>query len=268
MSRGGRGGRGGRRTGPDLSWEDEPIIADNKKPEPLFPELNPPLSTPKPLSDDEIERVNDYLAFRETIRNGPLYAVLKTNSFTDEKGQRNKRAGFDPFTGMEKYSARFEKPLRTMPDLSKKTYHLPFYPRELWPALDPAWRKRKSVADPTTSSAAKKHKRTLAELIPEDEDPEDEDEDAPIASTKRRKRAPKKTSDEQEKSGLEAEDDIPDVDPAGGDDDDGLGSELSDAVFSDDEGGDYAAEGYFDDGMGDDGYGDDGDAGGGEGTFD
>ena len=34
-------------------------------------------------------------------------------------------------------------------------------------------------------------------------------------------------------------------------------------MFSDDEGGDYAAEGYFDDGMGDDG-----DAGGGEGTFD
>jgi DNA-directed RNA polymerase III subunit RPC7 len=58
------------------------------------------------------------------------------------------------------------------------------------------------------------------------------------------------------------------VDPTGAEDDDGLGSELSDAVFSDDEGGDYAAEGYFDDGMGEDGYADDGDAGGGEGTFD
>ena len=79
----------------------------------------------------------------------------------------------------------------------------------------------------------------------------------------------KKTGDDQEKSGLEAEDDIPDIEQAGADDDDGLGSEVSDVVFSDDEGGDYAAEGYFDDGMGEDGYGDDGEAGGGgEGTFD
>lgn len=241
----------------------------------MFPELSPPLSTPKPLSDDEIERVNDYLAFREAIHNGPLYAVLQTNSFTDDKGRLNKRAGFDPFTGMEKYSARFDKPKRTMPDLSKRTYHLSFFPRELWSTLDPdhkspAWKKRKPAANAAdiTASASKKRKRALADIASDDEGSEDPDEDAPVAATKRRKRAPKKTGDDQEKSGLEAEDDIPDIDQAGADDDDGLGSELSDAVFSDDEGGDYAAEGYFDDGMGEDGYGDDGDAGGGEGTFD
>jgi len=85
-------------------------------------ELNPPLSTPKPLCDDETERVNDYLTFREAIRNGPLYAILEKNSFTDDKGRLNKRTGFDPFTGMEKYSARFDKPTRTVPDLSQRTY--------------------------------------------------------------------------------------------------------------------------------------------------
>jgi hypothetical protein len=85
-------------------------------------ELEPPLSTPKPLSDDETERVNYYISFRHKLRNGPFYAVLEKNSFTDEKGRLNRRTGFDPFTGMEKYSARFEKPKRTVPDLSARSY--------------------------------------------------------------------------------------------------------------------------------------------------
>ena len=85
-------------------------------------ELEPPLSTPKPLSDDETERVNDYISFRDKLRNGPFYAVLEKNSFTDEKGRLNQSTGFDPFTGMEKYSARFEKPKRTVPDLSARSY--------------------------------------------------------------------------------------------------------------------------------------------------
>lgn len=85
-------------------------------------ELEPPLSMPKPLSDDETEQVDAYISFRDKLRNGPLYAVLESNSFTDEKGRLNKRTGFDPFTGMEKYSARFDKPKRTVPDLSTRTY--------------------------------------------------------------------------------------------------------------------------------------------------
>lgn len=159
--------------------------------------------------------------------------------------------------------------------LTRESLDLPFFPRELWPTLDPThrsplWRKRKQAPQTTTSSTSKKRKR-LPSLSPSDSEPSSPESDAPIAAAKRRKRPLKRTTgnDDTEKSGLEAEDDIdiPDVEQAGADDDDGLGSEVSDAVFSDDEGGDYAAEGYFDDGMGEDEEGDGG-GGGGEGTFD
>jgi DNA-directed RNA polymerase III subunit Rpc31 len=143
MSRGGKSagrGRGGRRTGPDVSWDDEPVVPQSTKPEPLFPvshtavplaffdckcsrrsqEVDLPI--PRPLTEDEIDRVDHYLDFRDEVRNGPYYTILDPSSFTDDKGKTNPRAGFDPFSNVERYSSKFYKPKRTIPDLSGCEY--------------------------------------------------------------------------------------------------------------------------------------------------
>ena len=134
MSRGGRGGRGrgGRPKGPEVEWDDEPVIPQTTKPEPLFPVrcMLPSwslyshalqaidLPVPKPPSNDEIESAQAFLSFRDQVRNGPFYTELEPSSFTDEHGKTNPKAGFDPFTGVAKYSSRFAKPRRTVPDFS------------------------------------------------------------------------------------------------------------------------------------------------------
>ena len=59
-----------------------------------------------------------YLSFRTRVRNGPYYAILDPSSVADEKtGKTLKRAGFDPFTDQERYSLKFEKKRRSVPDL-------------------------------------------------------------------------------------------------------------------------------------------------------
>lgn len=80
------------------------------------------LRTPKPLSSSELERVDDFLRFRDAMRGGPYYSVLEPHSFTNEQGKVNKRKGFDPFTHVEKYTARYHKAKRTVPDLSHREY--------------------------------------------------------------------------------------------------------------------------------------------------
>ena len=278
MSRGGRGGgRGGaRKNQPDFAWDDEettPIFAANK-PAPTFPPIHLPV--PRPLSKSEVSSARHYLSFRARSHASPYFATLDSASLTDEKGKVSKRAGFDPFNDQESYSKKFQKKVRTVPEMGGREYNLEFFPKELWGLLDP---KRKhplwKTLDEGEQVKAKKVKRKRLQQGDEDGEKEAESGDESDAGAmgkketkkaKTRKRDPT-TKNASQKRGLDAEDDYPDDQ----EDEDGEGSdEPQDSEFDDDdddeEGNDYNAEQYFeggdDDEMGDDGGGDGGDEGG------
>ncbi|KIW26981.1 uncharacterized protein PV07_06763 [Cladophialophora immunda] len=124
MSRGGRGrGRGGGgRKGPlppELDFDDDDDISlspTEKTPQALFPDIELPV--PRPPTSRELAAVSRYLSFRTRARNGPYYATLDPSSIADEKtGKTLKRAGFDPFNDQEKYTAKYHKKKRSLPDL-------------------------------------------------------------------------------------------------------------------------------------------------------
>jgi len=122
-----------------------------------------------------------------------LYAVLDSSSFTDNKGKVDKRAAFDPFTDQEKYSAKYHKRKRTVPELRGRNYGrdgydlaclhldwvivlrahfaaLKYFPHELWSTLDPKrehplWK----TVEPESGTTARLRKRKRALLL-EDED--------------------------------------------------------------------------------------------------
>lgn len=121
-----RGGRGGKR-GPDLSWEDADENApkdaelSKKMPGPRFPPIK--LKVPRPIDASERGSADAYLRFRDLARKGPYFAILDPSHLTDEKtGKVHKRVGFDPFNDQEKYSAKFHRRKRTVPDLSTREY--------------------------------------------------------------------------------------------------------------------------------------------------
>ncbi|RMZ91557.1 hypothetical protein DV736_g1220, partial [Chaetothyriales sp. CBS 134916] len=167
MSRGGRGGGSGRQKNqPDFSWDDEeqaPAAPNAHRPPPTFPRLDLPV--PRPLDAWEGASVKAYLSFRTRCHNSPFYSTLDPSTQTDDKGKVDKRAGVDPFNDQDVYSKRFERRKRTEPDLSGRRdgYSLQFFPKELWPLLDP------------------KHKHPLANqkrgLDAEDDYPEDQNDD-------------------------------------------------------------------------------------------
>lgn len=291
--RGGGGGAGGKR-GPDLSWADDDLLdpsdlravsPPSNIPGPLFPDRY--IRTPKPPTRDEQEAVKFQLSFRDRCRNGPLFCALDRTQLLDEKGKVNKRAGFDPFAGQDRYSTRHFVKNRTEPDLGPSGrgvygYTLRLYPQELWGLLDPKqtspeWKNvgEDSVAyaslgkRASTRTREKKRRRRKADLLndtvvlengEEQGSGTDSDEDpvSGAAARKRRKDAARGRRDDEatraskQKAGLDAEDDFddPDADLKDDDDEEGGEDEPEDEEFedSDDGGGDYDAEQYFDGG--------------------
>lgn len=217
--------------------------------------------------------MNHYRHFRSLVRDGPLYTVLDHSQLTDDHGKINRRSGFDPFDGMPSYSKRYHKPNRLLPDLSARPYILKFYPKELWPTLDPkrqnpAWKTLGPLLpDPPDANAAAKGKRKADTMAPQKAPskrthvgtPSEDEEDDVTITPGRRKRAlkPKKdvTTTGGQRKGLEAEDDYgPDNEQANDDDQDGE-EVLEDSAFEESEDGagdDYNAENYFDGGDADD----------------
>ncbi|KAL9112864.1 MAG: hypothetical protein Q9227_002941 [Pyrenula ochraceoflavens] len=271
---------------------DEDLKAKVQRPTPLFPEAVIP--NPDPFTDTEKGEIARYERFRALLRDGPYYTALDPSILTDENGKANPRAGVDPFESMITYSKkRYVKPTRTLPDLSKRTYSLQFFPRELWSTLDPKrksaeWQKVKS----STHSAKKpgRRKRAAAAFEPTSSDDEgnsdldlssnrkrarpevdEDDEGSDIEPERRRRRQNVKIHDptkkkKGEKEGLEAEDEIEEEPREDGDgnkeDEEGEAEEsVVDSAFSDEDDiaeGDYG-DNFFDNGEGDDeGFGDDG----------
>jgi hypothetical protein len=57
------------------------------------------------------------------VRNGPYCSILDPSAIADEKtGKVLKRAGFDPFNDQEKYSAKYHKKKRAVPELGGRDY--------------------------------------------------------------------------------------------------------------------------------------------------
>ncbi|KPI40190.1 uncharacterized protein AB675_11495 [Cyphellophora attinorum] len=272
MPRGGGRGGGRKQGNEPEAYDDEeptPIAGTTIKPAPTFPPLYQPI--PKPLSTIEVASVNAYLNFRTRSRRGPFFATLDPSSLTDENGKVRPRAGFDPFNDQERYTSRFQKKKRTVPDVAGQEFALQMFPKELWLSLDPKrthplWK----TVDPAEFEMVKsrKRRRRLSDTGgPRDGTPAVEnsgDESDGVVTGRRKLNAAKSRKGEpasKQRRGLDAEDDFPE-DSREADDDADVDMEAQDSEFSEseDDDNDYNAEQYFDDGD-DDGMEDDGGGG-------
>jgi len=167
-----------------------------------------------------------YRSFREHMHDGPIYTILDTQSLRDEEGFPAVKQ-FNPFEGVERYSLKYKKLKRTLPNLRTRSYgkssssfNLGYiavadlrttvkelFPSELWSTLDPdlAAKDRKN---PNPSKPFKPQVR-LAPFLDSgdrgenplkrktiaDEDEQDEEED--IQPRGRRKKNPTDDDDNQ-----------------------------------------------------------------------
>ncbi|RMD43971.1 hypothetical protein DV735_g1082, partial [Chaetothyriales sp. CBS 134920] len=176
----------------NFSWDDEEPTAaapNIYRPPPTFPKLDLPV--PRPLDSWETASAKAYLSFRIRCHNSPFYSTLDPSTQTDDRGKVDRRAGVDPFNDQEVYSKRFERRKRTEPDLGGGggRYALQFFPKELWPFLDPKhrhplWATIDDGDRLKMVGVAKKRKRAKALVVVDedddggqDKDDEDEDED-------------------------------------------------------------------------------------------
>ncbi|KAJ5575816.1 hypothetical protein N7535_002742 [Penicillium sp. DV-2018c] len=237
MSR--RGAPKGRKPpGTEFTWDADPGGEPDTAPTPMFPKYSVPLA--RKLSLAEQSQVDYYRRLREGFHEGPYYSVLDASSTNAKKGSAA-RANFDPFHGMPTYSGRYQKKRRTIPKITGRSYVLKFFPRELWPTIQPNFKPDESGYQVSATGV----KRGF-------EDEEDEGRTAKGAAL-----------DDEDEEGDEKAEEAPLFD-----EEDEQDEELVDDDFSEDDdemGGDYNAEQYFDDGEDD--MGDD-DAGGGGGDDD
>ncbi|KAL8769253.1 MAG: hypothetical protein Q9209_004754 [Squamulea sp. 1 TL-2023] len=210
---------------------DNDIDISGPTPTPLFPAYNPAI--PAPLSDTEKAQVAAFRALRSRIHEGPFYTILDSNARVG-KTAKSSAATFDPFEGMPTYSQKYIKQRRRLPKLSARPYVLKYFPKELWPTLDP-----KNYKSSTLSNGIQK-------------------------------RIPTRKVKRETAAGGEASRDEEDVTATGerDPDEEAINEAVDDDYDEDDEdGGDYNAEQYFDDG-GDDAEEDlGGDDGGGGGDY-
>ena len=61
--------------------------------------------------------------------------MLEPSSFTNEKGKVDKRAGFDPFSDQQKYSAKYHKKRRTVPEFGGREYSAILPLDQVWEVL-------------------------------------------------------------------------------------------------------------------------------------
>ncbi|PLB43200.1 III, C31 subunit of DNA-directed RNA polymerase [Aspergillus steynii IBT 23096] len=236
-----RFGKGRKLPGSEFTWDADPNGEPDGAPTPLYPKYTVPRA--RPLSARETHQVNLYRDLRERFHDGPYYSVLDAASSAAKKNSAA-RASFDPFHGMPSYSGRYQKKKRALPRMSGRAYVMKFFPRELWPTIQPNF---KGDAAAAMDGYVPQTARSGVKRGFEDDDEEEDDD------------AAKKQKNGEDGEGPENDDLLE------GEDEE-QEEEIIDDDFEDDEdemGGDYNAEQYFD--GGDDEYGDDGfgDGGGG-----
>ncbi|KAL8831740.1 MAG: hypothetical protein Q9170_005170 [Blastenia crenularia] len=192
----------------------------------LHQKYNP--SPPTPLTSTEKAQVASFRSLRTRIHDGPYYTILDEDARIGKKSARSAAASFDPFAGMPTYSQKYMRKRRRLPKLGARNYVLKYFPKELWPTLDP-----------------KNYKASPADGITK----------KPLQAAKKEKAGGEISGDEDEAGGAAEKDP----------DEEAVDEPIDDAFDEDDDdGGDYNAEQYFDDGgddMGDDLDGGEGDGG-------
>ncbi|KAI4172365.1 MAG: hypothetical protein LQ343_003624 [Gyalolechia ehrenbergii] len=221
----GRADGGYKIAGTILPWDPD-IDLDRPTPTPLFPSYKP--TPPAPLSNAEKAQVAAFRSLRARIHEGPFYTTLDNDARVGKnKTVKASAATFDPFEGMPTYSQKYMKKRRRLPKLSARPYVLKYFPKELWPTLDPKNHKPSSNTTSTTINGV--HKR--------------------VSETAKRKDVQETAG---EASGDEDEGATVERDP----DEEAMDEPMDDNFDEDeDDGGDYNAEQYFDDGgddLGDD----------------
>ncbi|KAG9244392.1 DNA-directed RNA polymerase III, subunit Rpc31 [Calycina marina] len=238
-----RGGRGANvLKGANFEYDTE--IKLDVKPELDFP-IHPDLKKQSAPSEREARVLRNFRAYQSTVQAGPIYthptkrdtdAPAKT--FSEEQFNKqygvNVKADFDPFTGVDTYSKKYDPPKQTLPNLKRIKLDRKLFPKELWDVLagasgddiraniSRAGERKGAMIDAntvTTNGASEVDQKDMVKLIDKaGEEGEGDDEEA--------------NSENEEE-------------------------EPQDETYEDDEdGGDYNAEGYFSGGEGD---GDDGD---------
>ncbi|KAL8721232.1 MAG: hypothetical protein Q9225_002044 [Loekoesia sp. 1 TL-2023] len=225
----GRADGGYKIAGTVVPWDPD-IDLDRPTPTPLFPPYKP--TPPAPLGNTEKAQVAAFRSLRARIHEGPFYTILDEDSRIGKRTTKSSAASFNPFEGMPTYSQKYMKKKRRLPKLSARPYVLKYFPKELWPTLDP-----------------KNHKPTSS-----------------INGVLKKTSNTSKMGNLQETAGEISGGEEEDGAPAERDPDEEVMDEPVDDAFDedDDDGGDYNAEQYFDDGgddLGDDLDGGDGDGG-------
>ncbi|KAL8729621.1 MAG: hypothetical protein Q9181_004936 [Wetmoreana brouardii] len=225
----GRADGGYKIAGTVLPWDPD-IDLDRPTPTPLFPPYK--TTPPPPLTKTEKAQVAAFRSLRARIHEGPFYTVLGDDGRIG-KTAKTSAANFDPFEGMPTYSQKYVKKRRRLPKLSTRPYVFKYFPKELWPTLDP---KKYKSTNGVTSTINEFRESTLNGVA--------------------RRKAVQELAD-RAASGYEGEEAATDErDP----DEEAMEENMDDDFDEEDEdGGDYNAEQYFDDG-GDD-AGDDLDGG-------
>ena len=155
----------------------------------------------------ERNAVKMYLQMRQKTHNSPYYATLDPSSVADERtGKTLKRAGFDPFNDQDRWTTRYEKKKRSVPELHgegrvygtsslRQNLALPwagtdgggyadlrYFPKELWSTLDPKreshmWSTLPSPADTPKPKSKRKHDAIIGDTDTHMQDANDSDDD-------------------------------------------------------------------------------------------
>ncbi|KAK3318073.1 DNA-directed RNA polymerase III, subunit Rpc31 [Apodospora peruviana] len=290
--RGGRGGRGrgggfGRGGGRSIAQNNVPWTTDSEivldgKPSELFPRYNVPIAPS--LSKKEEKQVSFFLLFREQCHDGPLYTQPRTwtSTATGKRGRtygqeqinnrygKTSKATDDPFTAVQRYSQKYTKAERTLPDLESRPFAKEFFPQELHATLDgddaptsgPAHKRRKT-GPKTLALSSITSLKTAEELFLDEAEQKDKDGNYDKA-LQLLNTVEKRVEDGDDQGMLSGEDDDDWV--KNNDDEDGEGQIEEDDQYEEEyeSGDDYNAEAYFDGNQDDDDYGDDGGDDGGE----
>ncbi|KAI4128884.1 MAG: hypothetical protein LQ338_002514 [Usnochroma carphineum] len=206
----GRADGGYKIAGTVLPWDPD-IDLNRPTPTPLFP-----------------AQVAAFRALRARIHEGPFYTILDSDARIGKKTAKTAAANVDPFEAMPTYSQKYMKKRRRLPKLSAMPYVLKYFPKELWPTLDPKNHKSSNINGQSKVIPKRKERQENGETAQETAGDRSGDEDM-------RDRDPEEEAMEEPVENEFDEDD--------------------------DDGGDYNAEQYFDDGgddLGDDLDGGDG----------